>query len=564
MQKIMVKFANQIEREEIYKYRYQIYTLELKQHKENHEGILKDHLDEYNTYIIVKISEKIAGFISITPPNKQYSIDKYIERTEFPYIYENMFEGRILTVLQEYRGTNVAMILFYAAIRYIEEQGGTKVVAIGRSDMIKLYEKTGLINLDRTIKSGEVTFKLFFGEIKDMRKIFRIYEKILDTKSSNIDWQLGIPFFKEIACFHGGEYLNNNLDILKNPERINDIITADVLDAWFPPSPKVVEVLSNNLSLLIKTSPPVDANLVEEKIASSRNLPKENILIGAGSSDLIFLAFLSLLNERSKVLLLDPSYGEYSHILNTVIKCNVDKFVLEENTNFCIDTEKLSEKLKNNYDLVVLINPNNPTGNLFNKNAISEIIEKTNRNTLFWIDETYIDYAGNENSMEQFTKLFPNLIICKSLSKVFAFSGIRAGYLCSTSKIISKLKVQTPPWQVSFLSQIAVFNALDDMSYYSEKYIKTAILRNDLLQKLSMIDNIKTVSSEANFILCKIIDGKTKSSDLINYCKARGLYLRDVSNMGSNFNSSFFRIAVKDAQTNLRMLEYIRSFWWDF
>ena len=561
MKKITVKIADQKEREEIYKYRYKIYSLELKQHKENPEKMLKDAIDEINTYIIVKINDNIAGFVSITPPGGKYGLDKYIDRTEFPYIYDNMFEGRLFSVLEEFRGTNTAMLLFFAILRYVEENGGTKIMTIGRSDLVEFYEKTGLKNLDRSIQSGEVTFKLLYAEVKDIRKkAATVYEKMLSRITANIDWQLDFPMISNKVCFHGGEYINNSLEVLENPEKLKEIITADVLDAWFPPSSKVIDVLNKNLSLLIKTSPPVNGKFIEEKIARVRNIPKENVLVGSGSSDLIFLSFLNLLNEKSKVLLLDPCYGEYAHILKNVIKCGFDRFILEENDNFCVDIDKFSQILTKNYDMVVIINPNNPTGNLIDKDSLKNIIEKTNKNTIFWIDETYIDYIGKSNSLEELTKTHKNIIICKSLSKIFAFSGIRAAYLCSSPQIISKLRNITPPWQLSFLSQVAIFNALDDYSYYEQKYIETSILKEDFVSELSKINNIKVISHGANFIFCKILDEKTKSIDLINYCKNYNLYLRDVTNMGTNFHGKFFRIAVKDKDANKKMIEIIKEF----
>ncbi|HOV13757.1 MAG TPA: histidinol-phosphate transaminase, partial [Spirochaetota bacterium] len=406
------------------------------------------------------------------------------------------------------------------------------------------------------------TFKLLYAEVKDLRKkAGTVYEKMLSRITVNIDWQLDFPIVKEKVCFHGGEYINNSLEILENPEKLEEIITADVLDAWFPPSPKVLEVLNKNLSLLIKTSPPVDGRFVEEKIASVRNMSKDNILVGSGSSDLIFQSFLHLLNDKSKVLLLDPSYGEYAHILKNVIKCGFDRFFLEESDSFCLNIEKFGEILTKNYHMVVIINPNNPTGNLIDKISLKNIVEKTDKNTIFWIDETYIDYVGKSYSLEELTKTHKNIIICKSLSKIFAFSGLRAAYLCSSTDIISKLRSITPPWQLSFLAQVAIFQAIDDYSYYQKKYEETSELREDFVNELSKIKNINIISHGANFILCKITDDMIKLVDLIDYCKNHNLYLRDVTNMGSNFHNRFFRIAVKDKDSNKKTVEIIKNFW---
>ena len=134
-----------------------------------------------------------------------------------------------------------------------------------------------------------------------------------------------ISFFKPTQCYHGGaffEAIGSEFDALNKRK---DIINADVLDAWFNPSPKVLDELKTHLSWICKTSPPTDCGGMAAKIAEIRGVETENILPGAGSSDLIFMAFQEWLTPKSRVLILDPTYGEYTHVLENVIGCKVDK-----------------------------------------------------------------------------------------------------------------------------------------------------------------------------------------------------------------------------------------------
>src|SRR5207344_1800686 len=100
---------------------------------------------------------------------------------------------------------------------------------------------------------------------------------------------------------------------------------ADVLDAWFPPAPGVTDTLQAHLPWLLRTSPPTDCAGLVGAVATARGVAPENILPGAGSSDLIFRAFRHWLTAGSRVLILDPTYGEYSHVLEKVIGCTVDR-----------------------------------------------------------------------------------------------------------------------------------------------------------------------------------------------------------------------------------------------
>ena len=125
---------------------------------------------------------------------------------------------------------------------------------------------------------------------------------------------------EDASCFHGGAFFEGIGVEFNNLDEKDNIISADVLDAWFPPAPKIQEVIESYLPWIIKTSPPTNAEGFIKTISEHRTLNRKSILPGAGSSDLIFRVFNQWLRPSSKVLILDPTYGEYSHILSKVIK----------------------------------------------------------------------------------------------------------------------------------------------------------------------------------------------------------------------------------------------------
>jgi hypothetical protein len=160
-------------------------------------------------------------------------------------------------------------------------------------------------------------------------------------------------------------------------------------------------------------------------------------------------------------LLLDPTYGEYAHILD-MIKCHVTKFALNE--TYDIDIQAL-RAASVGCDLVVLVNPNSPTGRWADLMAVLPHIACT-----VWVDETYIEFAGDV-SVETYAASSTNVIVCKSMSKVYALSGIRVAYACGSPIHFAAIKARTPPWNVSRLAQSAGIAALsnDSMSYYTAR-----------------------------------------------------------------------------------------------
>ena len=177
----------------------------------------------------------------------------------------------------------------------------------------------------------------------------------------------------------------------------------------------------------------------------------------------------------------------------------------------------------------------------------------------FWIDETYIEYAGTGNSMESYAMDSENVIVCKSLSKVYALSGLRAAYLCSSPHNLENLVLLTPPWAISLPAQIAATYALQSKDYYDIKYKETHFLRGKLIEELKNIGIKEIIPGIANFIMFHLPDKKNTSDDIIEKCKKEGLFLRNVKGMGSDMGDYVIRIAVKDEKTNNKMIKILKK-----
>ena len=193
-------------------------------------------------------------------------------------------------------------------------------------------------------------------------------------QEGKVDWRLSFPFRRPAPCFHGGAFFEAIGPKFDQLERRHDIINADVLDAWFPPSPKVLAALQDHLPWLLRTSPPTACEGLVEAIAHARGVAPANILPGGGSSDLIFRALRHWLTPASHALILDPTYGEYAHVLEQVIGCTVDRLPLSPRDDFAVDLDRLEAAMGDGYDLVVLVNPNSPTGRHLSRTELQTVI----------------------------------------------------------------------------------------------------------------------------------------------------------------------------------------------
>ena len=551
---LTLRLAEDRDRQAIYRLRHEVYAEELHQHQPNITHTLTDALDAANLYLVALVGGELAGFISLTPPEAaRFSLEKYIPLPELPFARNHdVFEARLLTVRSRHRGTLVATALMYAALRHVEANDGTRIIGIGRREVLPVYRKVGFTTLGREVRSGAVTFDLMSATTDQLRA--RLTAAWLARAMREIDWQLPCPFSSPAPCFHGGAFFEAIGDEFDSLWKQHDIINADVLDAWFPPAPSVVGALQENLPWLVRTSPPAGCEGFLRTVARVRGVAECCLVPGGGSSDLIFLAMRHWLSRSSRVLLLDPTYGEYAHVLERVIGCQVTRFRADSEANYDVNPKALSAALKGNYDLVVLVNPNSPTGRHVDAAMLREELKNVPTRTRVWIDETYVDYVGSNQSLEGFAAASRNVVVCKSMSKVYALSGVRAAYLCGPRHLMAELRAITPPWAVSLPAQVAAVRALQEPSYYRMRHDQTHAYRECLARGLAEL-GFKVTPAVANFLLCQLPASETSVAAFVRRCRNNKLFLRDVSNMG--INTCAVRIAVKDGPINQRMLEII-------
>jgi len=360
------------------------------------------------------------------------------------------------------------------------------------------------------------------------------------------------------SCPHGGAAFEAIGEGFVTLYRRDHIIAADVLDAWFRPSPAVLQTLRAHLDWIVRTSPPANANGLVHAIARARGVPAPSVVVGAGSSDLIFLAFTQWLRPESRVLLLDPTYGEYAHVLERVVGCQVDRLTLRREQHYRVDMAELELAMRRGYDLVVLVNPNSPTGQHVPARALAEIVARAPACTRVWVDETYVEYAGPDESLESLAAASERLVVCKSMSKVYALSGVRVGYLVTSAEQARALRRRTPPWAVGLPGQIAAVKALESRTHYRRYWTLTHRLRTGLARELAEIDGVEVVPGIANFLLVHLGSRLPDAAAVVARCRAEGLFLRDAGVMCPSLGDRAIRLTVHDRITNRRLLEIFR------
>ncbi|MBJ6368677.1 histidinol-phosphate transaminase [Snuella sp. CAU 1569] len=258
---------------------------------------------------------------------------------------------------------------------------------------------------------------------------------------------------------------------------------------------------------------------VKSILSDIKGIPVENMLLGNGSDevlDLIFRVFCE--PNQDNILILPPTYGMYE-VLANLNAIEIKKIQLTD--DFQPDVENILSKADKNSKLLFLCSPNNPTGNSFTSESITELVN--NFKGIIVIDEAYIDFSNGESWSTKLEE-FPNLIVTQTLSKAYGMAGIRLGICFASTQIINVLNAIKPPYNVNELTQQKAIEQLSSKEVTANQ-IKTILEeRTKLVSELETVNYVlKIYPSDANFILVKVDDATKRYNQLID----RGIVIRN-------------------------------------
>ncbi|MHB1686394.1 MAG: histidinol-phosphate transaminase [Ignavibacteriaceae bacterium] len=262
-------------------------------------------------------------------------------------------------------------------------------------------------------------------------------------------------------------------------------------------------------------------NDLRKLVAAYLSMKEDNLFFGVGSDEIIDL-LIRIFCEPGKdnVIIPEPTYGMYkvASDINNVETMNV--LLTDE---FQIDFNEIQNAYNENTKIIFLCSPNNPTGNLLNKNDVAVLCEKYN--SIIVVDEAYIDFSYGGKLANELNK-YKNLVILRTFSKAWGLAGIRLGYCIANAEIINILFKVKAPYNINTLTRYALTKAFLN-SKTKDEYIRSLIRERERLKnQLETLRGIKKVySSDANFILIKCENPKEVQKKLAD----KGIIVRDRS-----------------------------------
>lgn len=351
-------------------------------------------------------------------------------------------------------------------------------------------------------------------------------------------------------CVHGAEVLAAANDSGLKPQDILDFSSSV---NPLGPSKKALEAIKEAFKE-IEAYPDSNANALRQAIASHFNgLDMDNIVVGNGSTELMYLFAETFLKKGEKALIPAPTFGEYE---SAVRKSGESPKFIKLDRNFQIDTEIFKREMVGS-KILFLCNPNNPTSKLISEETLKEIIENAlYQDILVFLDEDFLEFVDDEKNRTLINNIakFPNLFILRSFTKIFGLTGLRVGYGIASKDIIDVLRCTKIPWNVNCLGQAAAIVAVNDEEHLriTRKLIKKE--KAWLQQELSKFKSFSFSLPDANFFFIDIQNTGLTANALKHRMLKQGILIRDCSSF-VGLNEFYIRVSIKTRKENVSLIE---------
>lgn len=302
----------------------------------------------------------------------------------------------------------------------------------------------------------------------------------------------------------------------------------------------------------IRHYPDPDCGGLPGLLAGHLGVGEENLLLGNGGSELIYILPRALKIRRA--LVVAPTFSEYA--LAVEAAGGRVRHVVLPPAGEASPAEDAAGLLPG-CDAVFLCNPNNPTGRLFGPGELLPLLEAAQKaGAILVVDEAFMDFVpGRKNySLMPLARTRGDLVVLYSLTKFFGIPGLRLGAAVACPEVIARLRSQKDPWSVNALAAAAGEAALKDRDHMGKTLETVREERDHLFSRLSSLPGLRPYPSGANFLLVGVSGSGVKSAEMVEKLARRGILVRNCANF-YGLDDGYVRVAVKTRRENELLLK---------
>ncbi|MDO9557100.1 MAG: aminotransferase class I/II-fold pyridoxal phosphate-dependent enzyme [Coriobacteriia bacterium] len=289
--------------------------------------------------------------------------------------------------------------------------------------------------------------------------------------------------------------------------------------------------------------PEIDAGSARQAWADRLDVPRERLLVGNGASELITLAMRAL--QPRRVVVFEPCYSEYVSAAEAV-GAEISRLPLSLDATSWSTPLGEYEPLPS--DLLVLGQPNNPTGHLMSPDEIAVLAR---RGVRVLVDESFLPFLARADEISMVMRETPGVFVVSSLTKIFCVPGLRLGLFVGDAETVRRMSELRDPWSVNGLAAGAAVVLAGEQDYLARTRSWLAEERPRMSRLLADIPGVSVCDGVAPFILAELPDG-VSATDLCDSLAARGIGVRDASTF-AGFGPRWLRVGVRSAAENAQV-----------
>lgn len=323
----------------------------------------------------------------------------------------------------------------------------------------------------------------------------------------------------------------------------NEVIDFSVNSNPYGPPPGVREAIAR---VPLDRYPDRECIALREQLAERHNVDIEHIVVGNGTAELLLLIAQAFIRPGDRVLVAGPTFGEYERTAR-LVGAVVHMLDISRDVDYHRTASDIADYMPR---LVFLCHPNNPTGFAWDIQRLGGLID-TFPNTLFVVDEAYINFAPDILSTYDQDYGHHNLLVVRSLTKDYALAGLRLGYTLGTPGMIQAVAALRPAWNVNALAQAAGLAVLDQDSWLHETVHQLHDDKLELVAGLRAL-GLEPLPSSVHYFLVNVGDGAAFRSKLLQY----KMMVRDCASFGL---PEYVRIATRRPGDNAKLLAAVKA-----
>ena len=296
--------------------------------------------------------------------------------------------------------------------------------------------------------------------------------------------------------------------------------------------------------------------VVRSKIAEINGLEgPQNVMIGNGSSEIFDMLFRSFLLPGDEVIQHTPCFGIYKLRCNILGGKLVSVPMKYKDAQLLFDADAILKAVTDKTKVIVIANPNNPTGNFMDTKDFVKIAET---GIPFIVDEAYVEFAGLGKSQVNLTKKYKNVMVTRTMSKAYGLAGLRFGYVLGDKEVIGQISGTMIPWNVGTIIMWAALAGFEDTEALKKRVEHNNSAIEYYEEALGPVKGLDIFKSYGNYILFDGTDAGKKGDEMVKFAEQKGVIMRGQSVMYGR--DGWFRITIGTEEENKLAVDLIREF----